>query len=282
MKIEKRWVVIVIGVILSLNLPVAGAYINIPEKNETPLKPDASPIAKTFYFHSLNKSVSVGGYTTLTIFNTTLGTNLQMISSSKRLIARWFLYPEVPADVVFQGDAIINLWGTVDTLSNLPLMTVTIYRIDQSGARTQISTNSKNIDLTNLWELKSLSVPLSTLLPRNSSLEVQCEINGDAARTYSIAWGSAARNSSVVLPAAGYISVKGIETMDYTHKVRVFFLPNALNRTIYISARITDPFGGYDIRWVNLTLKDPGGVDILTNASMKRVSGYFNSYESVF
>ncbi len=86
----------------------------------------------------------------------------------------------------------------------------------------------------------------------------------------------------MVLPCEDYIDIDEVYTLDSDRNATSAFLPNRENKTIYLRTTVTDPFGGYDIEWVNLTLEAPNGTVIadFDNKTMEKTYGYYNSYES--
>ena len=78
----------------------------------------------------------------------------------------------------------------------------------------------------------------------------------------------------------------GLKTYNYQDEEQTNFELDVSNKTIKMRANITDPFGGYDVNMVKLTLKGPTDNIILDNVTMTKVVGtpinFVNIYETIW
>jgi len=245
---------------------------------------------KTFYLHTLNETRNVGPIATRYIMDSIVGDSGDSITSNMRIIARWFLFPELAGFLQLEGNVTFVLWymaqGTLDGAT----WVLTLSEIAKDGNITLIQTAEKDLpsDPSVLTET-SITASINYTLQPGSTLEAHINIKGNSATDYTIAWGNSTYNSRIILPAKNYMQIlpaaeSGVWTLDSGLHVQSNFDPQSENKTIYIRVKVTNPFGGYDIRWVNVTVEAPDGMIIpeLNNISASKISGYFNSFESVF
>lgn len=245
---------------------------------------------KTFYLHTLNETRNVASIATYHIMDSTVGSSGDSITSNMRIIARWFLYPELAGNLHLEGDVNLTLWyKAVGTLDGA-LWTLTLNEIDKDGNVNLIQQAQLDFpsDPSVLTET-SITASVNYTLQSGSTLEAHINIKGNAATDYTITWGNSTYNSRIVLPARDYIRIVpssegGIWTLNSELQAQSNFPLDAENKTIYLRAKVTDPFGGYDVHHVNVTVLMPNGTAIpeLNNVSASKISGYFNSFESVF
>jgi len=245
---------------------------------------------KTFYLHTLNETRNVGPIATQHIMDSTVGLSGDSITSNMRIIARWFLFPELAGSVHLEGNVNLTLWcKAVGTLDGA-LWTLTLNELDKDGNVYLIQQAQRDLpsDPSVLTET-TITASVNYTLQSGSTLEAHINIKGNAATDYTIAWGNSTYNSRISLPARDYIRIVpasegGIWTLNSELKAQSNFAPDAENKTIYLRAKVTDPFGGYDVHHVNVAVLMPNGTAIpeLNNVSASKITGYFNSFESVF
>jgi hypothetical protein len=245
---------------------------------------------KTFYLHTLNETRNVGPITTQHIMDSIVGDSGDSITSNMRIIARWFLFPELAGSLRLEGNMSLILWYKASGNPDGATWTLTINELDKDGNVQLIQTTQLKLpaDPTAMTETSIIAF-LNHTLQLGSTLEVHINIKGNSATDYTIAWGNSTYNSRVILPARNYIRIVpaaegGIWTLNSQLQAQSNFDPQAENKTIFIRVKVTDPFGGYDIQWVNITVKAPDGsvIPTLSNVSASKISGYFNSFESDF
>jgi hypothetical protein len=245
---------------------------------------------KTFYLHTLNETRNVGPITTQHIMDSIVGDSGDSITSNMRIIARWCLFPELAGSLQLEGNITLILWYMAEGTLDGALWVLTLNEIDKDGNVNLIQTAERDLpsDPSVLTET-NITTSLNYTLQPGSTLEAHINIKGNSATDYTIAWGNSTYNSRIILPARNYIRIMpaaegGIWTLNSELQAQSNFDPQAENKTIYIRVKVTNPFGGYDIQWVNITVEAPDGTVIpeLNNASASKISGFFNSFESIF
>jgi hypothetical protein len=245
---------------------------------------------KTFYLHTLNETRNVGPIATQHIMDSTVGVSSDSITSNMRIIARWFLFPELAGALKLEGNVNLTLWYNATGTRDGALWTLTLNELDKDGDVNLIQ--QAQLDLSSDPSVPtetSITASVNHTLQVGSTLEAHINIRGNAATDYAIAWGNPIYNSRIVLPARDYIRIVptsegGIWTLNSELQAQSNFALDAENKTIYLRAKVTDPFGGYDIRQVNITVVMPNGTVIseLNNVSASKKAGYFNGFESMF
>jgi hypothetical protein len=245
---------------------------------------------KVFYLQTLNETRNVGPISTFYIMDSTIEDTGDSITSNMRIIARWFLFPELAGYLKLEGDVTFILWYMGEGTLDGALWTLTLNEIDRDGNVNLIQTAQLDLPLDpSVLTETSIIASVNYTLQLGSTLEAHINIKGNSATDYTIAWGNSTYNSRIILPARNYIRIVpapegGVWTLDSALQAQSNFDPEAENKTIHIRVKVTDPFGGYDIQWVNITVRAPNGTVIpeLNNLSASKISGYFNSFESVF
>jgi hypothetical protein len=252
---------------------------------------------KVFYLQTSDLAKNVGTFTTRNLFSTEIGTFEQEIQSQQRVIAEWYLFPELAGPVTLEGTSTLVLWfNSTSAGPSTPDWDIQLQRVSPNGTLTTI-VNAPGLGPTPgtnpaVWEEKTVTFPVNnsgTPLQAGDSLRLWINLVGSASVDYMLSWGSALRNSRLILPTRDYIQIidqgsGGIWTADGDRQPVSNFDPTAANQDLYIFATIQDPFGGYDIVWVNITMRDPNGTIIpaLDDVTMALDFGFFNSYQSVF
>jgi hypothetical protein len=229
--------------------------------------------------------VIIGGVTTTNVMDTLAGSNGTEVSSDKRVVARWFLYPAVPAGLEINGSAEFSFWLRGTGSMNPATLTVYVFSYDQNGVRTPVFQGAQpgNINPNPAYtrQAYAFTLPATTVVP-NGTLEIQMDLNGASATKYFVGWGNSTLDSGFTVTLEKHIEVGSVATLDHLRRPRVSFYPNAANKTLYVDATVTDPLGGYDIRWTNVTVRDPSGAEVVANVSMAKTSGFPNSFASGF
>lgn len=245
---------------------------------------------KSFYLQTLNETRNVGPMTTQHVMDSIIGNTGDAITSNMRIVARWFLFPELANVLHLEGNVTLILWYKAQGTLDGAIWELTLNELDNEGNMLpiQLATRDLSSDPSILTET-SIETSINYTLQPGSTLEAHINIKGNSATNYTIAWGNLTYNSRIVLPTRNYIRIippeeGGIWTLNSEYEAQSNFDPDAANKTGYIQVKVTDPFGGYDINWVNITVEAPDGTVIpgLNNVSASKIFGYFNSFESVF
>ena len=119
---------------------------------------------------------------------------------------------------------------------------------------------------------------------------MEVEVNAGSSAETRIWYDSPLYPSKAILPVQDYARATTIKTYTVEDQQTDLFYYNwtESQRKVIIRANITDPFGGYDIHLVNMTIRDPTGKIVQDNTEMTRVSGglwqfdYSHIFESIW
>jgi hypothetical protein len=246
---------------------------------------------KVFYFHNATKTIlGQNQY----IMNTTLpvGENhVEAVFTDASKSFSWYIDPPLAGEVSLNGTVTLHIWMKLVSGAGEGTLLVTLgvglYEIYENGTRVSIVNEG---DAANQVTLGPITSHFSEYLVRGyigtiytasagSRLEVLLSISSNDRTTKYVVWGSDNYRSRVSLPVLNYITVSRIDAYNATGGQPAYF---DANDTITFKATILDPFGGYDIRWVNFTLKAPDESLVFSKASMVRVSGNNTSFVNVY
>ena len=243
----------------------------------------------TFYLHNVTTAVQVGSISTLRLMDTTIGDDFNTTEkTSTSLQDDWYLYPVLANATNIQGDVSVHMWAlrTARTGNSTSVsMGFTLQDVDGSGAlRGVIAQASVNTNMINDWREYRISVTNVSRynVPAGHSLRLYFEIQGSSSNFYQIAWGDASMRSRIDIETFDWVRLDDVAALDHNGVPRTNFELTAVDKSVTLWANVTDPYGGYDIRYANATLVGPGGSRILDMVPMSRTAGYFNSYYTEF
>jgi hypothetical protein len=246
---------------------------------------------KVFYLHNMNKSIQ--GQERY-IMNTTLPVGesfVEAIFNDAEKSFRWFVDPPLAGDVSLNGTVTLNLWMKLISAAGEGTLNVTLrlglYEIFENGTRITIVNEGDAANQANLGPITSHfseysvkgHIQTAYRASAGSRLEVFLSIGSDNRGRKHVVWGSSDFRSRVYLPAMNHIAVDRIDAYNATAGQPSYF---EANDTITLEATILDPFGGYDIRWVNLTLEAPDGSFLFEKAAMTRIVGNDTSLVNIY
>jgi len=246
----------------------------------------------TFLLHSVNATETArplpGGGSTLTYFDTTLqfnSTEVKVLVSGTVKVLQWFLSPALAGNFSADGYT-FRIWANSSTsASSNAQVSLQVFELNATGVSTQVdflNLGSVSFPVTPTLEAWSHTFSAShTFLP-GSSIEVRATVTPGVNQGVWFHYDTAQYNSRVSFHGPDSLNVSQIATLDSSGTPTASFSPSAANKTMYLQAHVTDPLGGYDIRWVNLTLTSPSGTVLLDNVSMAQISGTPIGFESVF
>lgn len=263
--------------------PSGAAVASLPSISGSAAAPQ--PRNLTFYMHNSTLAKDVNGVTTPYIFDTlqNFGPN-NTVTNVGRVKQDWYLFPPLAGPLSVNGTISLHLFLSVQgvTLSATP--TLTVSEVDGAGAT--VWTTSVTSGSQSWWTTPhDLVVNITSLqhtFGAGSTILVVAEIVVGASSSGTIWYNSSWVPTHLVLQSDDFARINDLSFLDSTGTPRVNFDPLAPNKTITIVANVTDPLGGYDIHWVNLTLVQPGGTTVLDAAPMTHVSGTPISYASLY
>jgi hypothetical protein len=250
-----------------------------------------SPKEKVFYFHTVQKSISGQNQY---VMNTTLpvGENyMEAVFTDASKSFSWFIDPPLAGDVSLNGTVTLNLWMKLISGAGDGTLYVTLglglYEIYENGTVVQILNEGDAANQVTLGPITShfseylVSGEIGTtyIVSAGSRLKALLTISSNDRATKYVVWGSNNYRSRISLPTLNHIVVKSIDAYNAAGEQPDYF---EANDTITFKATILDPFGGYDIRWVNFTLEAPDKSYVFLKASMTRISGNDTSLVNVY
>jgi hypothetical protein len=243
-----------------------------------------------FWLHYDPTSPTVNGKATQLTFNTSMywtKTNYT-IDGDKNLQMDFFLVPALAADVTVSGTVKVGFWGNYSGSNNNFQTQMIFYERNSAGAENWTSTTyTANYNPASAPQYYSFDCAgFQHTFAAGSSIHLNLQINGGNGIYKAVYIDTGTNNSRVVLPCLESLEVPSVGTLDYLHNPQVGFQANAMNTTVIVQATVTDPFGGYDVRWANVSIVGPSGGTVLDNATMAKVGGtpvsFSNTYEGAW
>lgn len=116
------------------------------------------------------------------------------------------------------------------------------------------------------------------------SLQVEVTVNIGSTVPLTLWYDSSTYPSGMTLPSSGYATPLSVVTQDVNGTARTTFYTfwSQSQRQVVILVPVSDSFGGYDINKVIVQVTGPGGMILVNNISMTRVSGNSFSYQSTY
>jgi len=247
---------------------------------------------KEFYFHYIDVPVSVAGVQTKYIMNTTkwfkfLTQQDAYINSFykpdglPKLTIDFYLYPNFAGPVTINGTWQVFVW--INSSAQHPVgFTAKFSEIGIGGGTplwestpTLTVTSSGNPNYINVpLQSYNLSAPVAHSFNVDTTLLVEVEVNAGSSADIRLWYDSPLYPSKVILPVEDYARPVSIKTYTvYNVETNLFYYNwSASERKVIVRANISDPFGGYDIYKVNMTILDPAGSPIANDQDMTRVT----------
>jgi hypothetical protein len=259
-----------------------------------------------FYFHHIDASVSVAGMETHYIMNTTRWfkflTKAEAYAHSfhkpvglPKIVVDFYLYPNLAGPVTIDGTWQVFVWVNGSAYKpcsfNVQFKEITIggETLWNSGVLTPvvISDIGAHIDVP-IYNYNLSAPSLAHTFSPGTTLQVEVTINPGAAAECRIWYDSPLYPSKVILPSQDYARAISVKTYDVNNiETDIFSVDWGKDqRRVIVRANVTDPFGGYDIYMVNVTIFDPANRAVLDSANMSRTSDglwvlhYLHTYEA--
>jgi hypothetical protein len=239
----------------------------------------------TFYLHNVTAGAQIGPITTMRIMNTTQGNTLNVSArSAKSVQYDFYLYPVLADNTTVDNNVTVHIWARRIATSGDnrgAAFIMNLYEVNALGVDVAtIATANVNYNMLTAWREYSISATnvADHEVAVGHSLRLYIEIDGSSSNDYQMAWGDTTRKSRVVIEMSDYVRVNDVDTLDHQRTSKVIYSQLTANKTMYFTANVTTPYGGYDIKWVNATVEAPNGTVILDEAEMGKTKGFFNSY----
>ncbi len=252
-----------------------------------------SAVAKPmeFYLHNLDTPVDVAGLQTKYVMNTTRAFKFLTPQDAHAnsfykpvglplIVVDFYLYPNLASAVTISGQWQVFLWmnGSAYKPATFSLRFCEIAVggsvLWDSGMLIPTVTSSVGGYIDVPVYNYNLSVPLSRNFTVGTTLHLQAEVNAGAAADTRIWYDSPFYPSKVILPAQDYARASSVKTYAYDgSEISLFHYDwTDSQRIVTVRANVTDPFGGYDIFKVNVTIFDPAGNAVINATDMTRIS----------
>ncbi len=257
------------------------------------ISPDAvraTGVAKpmVFYLHNDTQANLIFDYSTTYIFDTELGLRRQSVGDIQRVRMNFYLYPQLAGDMNINGDIVVGVYMNTTGVAATGNLYAALYDVEYKSGSTAVETligEGGPITYTILTTIDYYSVTIPNVtyrVPAGHSLRLYIEVQGGASTYFTVWYGSPSYDSRIVIPSEDYMDIRSVVTKDSSGTARTFFDPDAVDKTVVIEANLTDPFGGYDIYDVRVTLTGPDGNVIVDNQSMVKTSGTPKSYVNIY
>ena len=252
-----------------------------------------------FYFHYRENPLTVAGLETKYIFDTSrqfsFSTQQQAFSNSfykasglPKIEVDFYLYPNLAGPLTISGSWQTFIWvnGSAYKPTGFTLqfkeITISGETLWESGLINPTVTSSVGEYIGVPVYNYNLSTTLTHTFGAGTTIFVGIEVNAGSAADTRIWYDSEQYPSKIILPAKDYARPTEVKTYTYNNQESILFHYNwsQSQRIVIVRADVTDPFGGYDIHRVNMTIFDPAGNPVLDNMSMNRTSN--GQWETAF
>jgi len=246
---------------------------------------------KEFYFHYIDTPVSVAGLQTKYIMNTTKWfkflTQQEAYTNSfykpiglPKIAIDFYLYPNLAGPVTINGTWQVFVWlngsayKPVGFTVQFKEITVGGATLWDSGQKSPTVTSSVGAYIDVPVYNYNLSTPLNHAFNAGTTLLVEVEVNAGSSADTRIWYDSALYPSKVILPVEDYARPVFIKTyaVDNSETNLFYYNWSESQRKVIVRANVTDPFGGYDIYKVNMTILDPASNKVVDSVDMTRVT----------
>ena len=256
-----------------------------------------------FYFHYVDTPVAAGGTETKYVMNT--ARQFEFSSQQEayenalykpiglpKIVVDFYLNPNLAGPVTLDGNWQVFIWA--NSTAYKPTGFMVNFREVTAGGNVLWDSGSISPEVTsNIGSYLdvpisnfNLSTPLTHRFSAGSTLLVEVEVNAGSSAETRIWYDSALYPSKAILPVKDYARSASINTYNVDDQETTLFYYNwsESQRQVVVRSNVTDPFGGYDVYRVTMTILDPTGTAVKDNVVMSRVSGGFgqSDYSQIF
>jgi len=276
------------GIVMIAAVLVLGALMPAGSAGEGRAPDRAGAKTMVMWLHYDPTSPTVNGKATQLTFNTSMywtKTNYT-IDGDKNLQMDFYMVPPLAAAVTVEGTVTVGFWGNYSGSNNNFQTAVQVSERSSSGSENWSSTTYNfNYNPASAPQYYSFDCTnFQHTFATGSTIHLNIQVSGGSGIYKAVYIDTVTNNSRLILPCNDYMEAASINTFDYLGNPKAGFQTNEQNTTVIMRATVNAPFGGYDVRWSNLTLQGPAGTKILDNASMTKVEGtpvsFANTYEA--
>lgn len=234
-----------------------------------------APRNLTFYMHNATIGKDVNGVTTPYIFDTLQGFGRNnTVSKIQEVRQDWYLFPVLAGNLSVNGTITMHVFVSIDLVGSQITPTLTVDEVNRTGVTMPIFVNTYGAQVwwTTPHDLVLRSAPIRHTVPAGSSILVIVKVTSGV-RAATIWYNASWVPTHLVIQSDDFARIGSLAFLDPTGMPRTSFDPLAANKDVNIVIAVTDPLGGYDVHWANLTLQRPGGAFAFADAPMTKVSG---------
>jgi hypothetical protein len=243
-----------------------------------------TPRNLTFYMHNNTLAKDINGVSTPYLFDTLqkFGRN-NTVTKLQEVRQDWYLFPTLAGNLTANGSITLHAFVSVSLAGAQINPSLTVSEVNGTGAT--VWSASLAPGAITWWAtphdlVLALPVVHHTFAAGSTVLVLLDVVSGSRVVTiwYNATWVP----THLILQSDDFARVQSLAFLDAQGVARQNFDPFAANKGIAVVVRVTDPLGGYDIAWVNLTLVRPGGTTILSAVPMAKSAGTPHSYLSTY
>ncbi len=240
---------------------------------------------KTLYLHNQTTVINEEEVKTM---NTTMGEDREITEwdDEETIYFDWYLSPSFAGDFILNGSITMDIWIQLTDIEghrNEVDLTMNLFEVGPDGEvfDEPIAVGFEEYEnVRTVFDEYSISAEADEhLLSAESSLKVEITIRtpGDAVPK-RIGFGDPGYPSRLSLETSTYIQIENMKVLDSDFNETYDFSFEE-DKTVHFNASVVNPFGGYDINRVNVTLVGPEG-SVFYRIPMERVTGDNYSYRS--
>ncbi|MBS3816973.1 MAG: carboxypeptidase regulatory-like domain-containing protein [Candidatus Thermoplasmatota archaeon] len=239
---------------------------------------------KTIYYH--NQTGTVNNNADVLTMNTTMGTDQELTewTSSGDIQMNWYLDPTLAGNLTLNGTATTYIWVNIKDASggtNDITVEIDLWEVHPDGTEDPIASGSEYYgNIRTIFNEYSASTEIDEYnVSAGSSIRVQTSIVSSTNFDKRVAYGDAEYPSRLEVETSDYVQPETLKVLNSNYTESYSYRLGASNTTMHFNTSVVDPFGGYDIRRVNVTLLGPEGT-VFYRRPMVQVTGNDTSYRS--
>ncbi len=270
-----------------------------------PTRASDPPHNITHFLHSVQTNDSAKYFTpsfsVINYMDTTLdfGENWTNVTGSEQFALQWYMYPALASNLtVTRMDTIMWISGIVATGTPNFAGSIAIYEVTPQNM-TDLNFDGYQVFYNNIPSSTVLYASPTTPLAFNitgthtflegSTIRLVVTINpgtsgggGNLQKTNVTVWWDGRSNfdSRLIMHTTNPMTINDVWTENCNGTAQSCFIDEG-NTTMFFNAEISDPFGGYDIKWVNLTIFDMLGVPIAGEDDIPMDRYYGNNFSAI-
>ncbi len=218
------------------------------------------------YLHHLPSNVSISGFQTSQVLNTTTLWGGQSVSPNLRYnVFNLTLYPVLTSSMTSIGSGSITLWITVNG-ANQGSVNATIYDANAAGQVAVVASSTIVRNSTSPITPYQVTLGLLTNHTFSQSSTIKLSLTAFRVSQLQVYYDSAAYPSVLLLPVSNIPKVSLIQTFDWTFTLKTSFSLNwtASQRVVFLTVHVADPFGAYHVANDTVTITGPGPTTVFS------------------